>query len=94
VSNSINNRESLTERERSRTFASAKKLVENAKKAAEVRQANSPATGELKRGPKPADGVSREEKAKDLGVGEETLRRAEKQVATAERFPFMQGNQA
>ena len=67
--------------------------MENAKKAAQIRQANSPIAGGLKPGPKPVGGVSRAERAKDIGVPEETPRRAEQHVDLAERYPWLQSEE-
>jgi ParB family chromosome partitioning protein len=84
------NRKSLTERERARRFESSKKLVENAKRAAEV----SPQSADKPSGGRPAQyGKPKPEVAADLGVSEDTLVRAEQHVATAEQFPFMKGSQ-
>jgi ParB-like chromosome segregation protein Spo0J len=85
------NRKPLTEQERMRTFTSSKKLVENAKRAAEVLS-----HGETKppgaKGGRPVKPDSVRAVADSLGTDKENIRRAEQHVATAERFPFMQGS--
>lgn len=83
------NRKGLTEQERNRDFKSSKKLVERGNAAAQIIQ-SAPAQKDP-RGRKPAGGVSLELKAGALGIGKASLVRAEQHVATAERFPFMQG---
>jgi ParB/RepB/Spo0J family partition protein len=84
------NRKSLTEGERARTFRASKHLVESAKKAAEVLSTES--VGKPKpRGQQPTYGSPKKEVAAALGIGTTTLVEAEQHIATAERFPFMQG---
>jgi len=83
------NRKSLTERERARTFAASKKLVENAKKAKEV--IADEVRNSSKPGPK-TEGPSRREVAAALGLDEKLMRRAEQHLETASTFPWMQGN--
>jgi ParB-like chromosome segregation protein Spo0J len=82
------NRKSLTERERTRTFASSKKLKENAKRAAEVL----PAADKTQGGRPPKKSVPQKDVAQALGTSRQAIERAEQHVATAEVFPFMQGN--
>jgi hypothetical protein len=82
------NRKALTEGERARTFQSSKRLVEKAKRAAEV----SPRGAAKPQGGRPPKyGKSKDEIADDLAIGKDTLERAEQHVATAERYPFLQG---
>jgi hypothetical protein len=83
------NRKALTEGERARTFKSSQTLLERAKQAVERHENNSGGVPELKRGPKPKAGVSRDEIAADLGVSEKAFRRAEQHVETVEHWPFM-----
>jgi ParB-like chromosome segregation protein Spo0J len=82
------NRKSLTEQERRRTFTQSKKLLENAKKAAILRHSVA------KSGPgrPPKLGTPMEEIAQDLGINKRTLERAEKHVEIAKTYPWMQGN--
>ena len=84
------NRKSLTEQERRRSFLSSKKLVENAKKAGEILSVLG-TDKPLPRGHAPKHGTSREAIATDIGTTVNTLRKAEKHVEAAERFPFLQG---
>jgi ParB family chromosome partitioning protein len=81
------NRKSLTERERTRTFESSKKLVENAKRAVEVLAQSAP---KVSTGGRPAEPASTRAVAEALGIDRRTVDRAEQHVETAERFPFMQ----
>lgn len=82
------NRKPLTERERARTFASSKKLKDNAAKAREIlAQSAQEKTG--KRG-QPVKPTSQNAVAEALGTDRRTVERAEQHVETAERFPFMQ----
>jgi ParB family chromosome partitioning protein len=83
------NRKSFTEQERRRTFASSKRLLEKAKKAEEVLRTTrkTAETGRPTKG-----GASQVEIAEALDTNRRTIERAEKHVATAERFPWMQGN--
>jgi ParB family chromosome partitioning protein len=72
------NRKSLTEQERARTFAGSKRLVENAKKAKEILSHNETVlTG--KRG-QPAKPDSVRAVAASLGTDKENVRRAEQHV--------------
>jgi ParB family transcriptional regulator, chromosome partitioning protein len=82
------NRKSLTDAERARTFKSSKKLVENKQKAAEVLARNGP---KVSTGGRPADPTSTRAIADALGTSRQSIERAEQHVETAERFPFMQG---
>jgi len=86
------NRKSLTEQERRRTFASSKQLVEDAKKAREILGRSAPkfATKKTKRG-RPSKSNSTGAVAEDLGTSRRAVKRAEQHVATAERLPVMQG---
>jgi hypothetical protein len=82
------NRKALNDRERARTFKSSQKLIDNAKKAAEVsgHDVQKPHGGRPSTYGKPLPEV-----ADDLGVDERTLRRAEQHVQLAQAYPFMQG---
>ena len=83
------NRKSLTDRERARDFASSKKLVENAKRAAEVlNQAESKPRSP--QGGRPSQSDSTRAVAAALGTSQSSVIRAEQHVETAEKFPFMQ----
>jgi ParB-like chromosome segregation protein Spo0J len=83
------NRKSLTERERTRTFASSKKLIGSAVRAGQI--LSSAAEDKPKpRGHQPKYGVKAEEVAEAIGSSETSLIRAEQHIETAERFPFMQ----
>lgn len=84
------NRKALTERERTRSFASSKKIVENAKRAQEV-IGRTPKTPHPKGGRPTKGTASQEEIAQALATSPRDLVRAEQHVETAERFPFMQG---
>ena len=84
------NRKSLTEAERARTFRASQQLVEDAKKAAAVLSTES-VDKPKPRGHKPAYGVPKEAVAESLGIGKTTLVEAEQHVETATQFPFMQG---
>ncbi len=84
------NRKSLTERERARTFASSKKLMEDAAKARNILSRNETKYSG-KRG-RPAEPASVRAVADSLGTDKESVRRAEQHVATAETYPWMQGN--
>jgi hypothetical protein len=84
------NRLQLTEREKARRFSSSKRIVEQAKKVAEVISTTSEEKD--KRGRKSTHGVPKEEIAKSLNTSVGNLVRAEQHVETAEAFPFMQGN--
>jgi ParB/RepB/Spo0J family partition protein len=86
------NRKPLTQRERERTFASSKRLVESAKKAGEVLSAAT-ADKSKPRGHAPVHGAARSTIADALGTSEGSIRNAEKHVSIAEQFPFMQGSQ-
>jgi ParB/RepB/Spo0J family partition protein len=84
------NRKNLTERERGRTFAAAKKVKESAEKAAEILENSSPVIeGPRGRG-QPPKAASTRAVAEALGVDRMDVRRARQQVETAEQFPFMQ----
>jgi hypothetical protein len=83
------NRKPLTEVERRRTFGSSKRLVENARKAADIISGAPPKKDP--RGRKAKGKAPREETAAALGIDERSLRRAEQHVEAAEAFPFMQG---
>jgi ParB family chromosome partitioning protein len=86
------NRKSLTERERTRIFASSKRLVENAHKAAEV-IGSMPKTSDPKKGGRPTKGLApQEEVARALGTSPRDIVRAERHFEMAERYPWMQGN--
>jgi ParB/RepB/Spo0J family partition protein len=85
------NRKPLTERERARTLASSKKLVENAKRAGEV--ISTTPVEKDSRGRKPEHGAPKKDIAEALGVSPMTLVHAEQHISTAAQFPFMQGNQ-
>lgn len=83
------NRKDLTEAERKRTFAASKKLVDNAKRAADVLSIVDKTPNP--KGGRPTKGsASQESVAEALGVSRGTVSNAEQHVATAERFPFMQ----
>jgi ParB/RepB/Spo0J family partition protein len=85
------NRKPLTQRERERTFASSKGLVESAKKAGEVLAHSGPKSAG-KHG-RPAQPTSTRAIAGALGTSRQSIERAEQHIATAEQFPFMQGSQ-
>jgi ParB-like chromosome segregation protein Spo0J len=85
------NRKSLTERERTRTFASSKRLVENAQKAREVLSA-APKTRSPKGGRPPKGAAPEEEVAEALGTSRRAIDRAERHFEMAERYPWMRGN--
>jgi ParB-like chromosome segregation protein Spo0J len=85
------NRKSLTEAERTRTFASSQRLVENARKAGGILAQSAPEKTN-KRG-QPARPDSTRAIAEALGTDRRTVERAEQHVATAEKFPFMKGAQ-
>jgi ParB family chromosome partitioning protein len=82
------NRKPLTECERTRTFTSAKRLVDSAKRAAQL-ISQGPCEKDP-RGRKPRDGAAKIDIAAALGVSHQTIRNAEQQIETAQRFPFMQ----
>jgi ParB/RepB/Spo0J family partition protein len=83
------NRKPLTEAERTRPFASSKRLIENAKKAAEVLSAAGKTTSS--KGGRPSkEGAPQKEIAASLGTSRQAVERAAHHVETAERFPFMQ----
>ena len=85
------NRDDLTEAERTRTFTSSKKLVANAKKAGEVLSA--PGKTPNPKGGRPTKAaVSQQAIADALDTSRQSVERAEQHVATAEKFPFMQGD--
>ena len=84
------NRKPLTERERARTFASSQKLLQNARSAVEV---SGHSVQKPQGGRPPTHGKPLPEIAKDLGIDEKTLRRAQQHVETATTYPWMQGNQ-
>ena len=84
------NRKSFTEQERRRTFASAKRLVENARRAAEIlSQSDSKPQSGSKAG-RPSEPDSTRSLAAALGASQSSVVRAGHQVETAGRFPFMQ----
>jgi ParB family chromosome partitioning protein len=87
------NRKSLTEHERTRTFASSKRLVENARKAKEVlaQSAQKPNQKGTKGG-RPKEPDSPQAVADVLGTDRRTLERAERHFEMAEWYPWMQGN--
>jgi hypothetical protein len=85
------NRKALTEGERARTFESSRKLVENAKKAAEVLAQNVPKPPSGERGGRPAKPTSTRAVAAALGVSRTDVHRAEQHVETVERLPWMKG---
>jgi ParB/RepB/Spo0J family partition protein len=87
------NRKSLTEGERARTFSSSQKLLANAQKAAEVLVRSVPKPAPSPKGGRPPEPDSKREVAAALGVSHPSIIRAEQHVATAEQFPFMQGAQ-
>jgi ParB/RepB/Spo0J family partition protein len=82
------NRKPLTEPERTRTFVSAKKVVESAKKAAEA--ISTETVEKDSRGRKAIHGAPKKDIAEALGIGTTTLVEAEQHVDIAERFPFLQ----
>jgi ParB-like chromosome segregation protein Spo0J len=82
------NRKSLTEAERTRTFESSRRLIENAKRAGRV--ISSAAEEKDARGRKAALGAPKEEIAEALDIGVASLVRAEQHVETAQQFSFMQ----
>jgi len=82
------NRKPLTERERTRTFESSTRLIENAKQAGQI--ISSAAEEKDARGRKAALGAPKEEIAEALDIGVASLVRAEQHVETAQQFPFMQ----
>lgn len=87
------NRKSLTEQEERKTFASSKKLVENAKRAKEVlAQSGQKPSQKGTKGGRPALPDSSQAVADALGTSRQAVERAEQHVATAETFPWMQGN--
>jgi len=82
------NRKPLSQRERERTFASAKHLVETAKRAAEVISSKS-----LTKSPgpgRPAQAGSTRQAAEALGISRQTVNNAQHQVAVSEQVPFLQ----
>jgi ParB-like chromosome segregation protein Spo0J len=83
------NRKSLTERERTRTFESSKRLVESAKKAGEILRHD---VAKLSRGRPAKHGAPMADIAESLGVEKKTVERAERHFEMAERYPWMQGN--
>jgi ParB family chromosome partitioning protein len=86
------NRKQLTDRERARTFASSKRLVESAKKAEEVLGATRKTPHA--EGGRPSKGAApKADIAEAMGMSRRSLERAEQQVETAEQFPWMQGNE-
>jgi plasmid maintenance system antidote protein VapI len=84
------NRKSFTERERTRTFASSKRIVVGAKQAAEIISTQS--VEKDPRGRKSVHGAPKDEIAGAIGISTTALVKAEQHVKTAEQFPFMQGN--
>ena len=87
------NRKDLTDWERKRTFASSKKLVEQAKTAAEVMAHSGPKPNQSgTKGGRPSQPDSTRAIASALGTSMQSIERAEQHVETAEKFPFMQGN--
>jgi hypothetical protein len=85
------NRKSLTERERTRTYESSKRLVENARKAEEVIGA-APKTSNPKGGRPTKGRAPQEEVARALGTSPRAIDRAERHFEMAEWYPWMQGN--
>lgn len=83
------NRKALTEGEKARTFASSKRLVEKAKKAAEVLR-EAPKTPNPKGGRPTKEAVSQEAIADSLGTSRRNIDRAQQHVATVEKYPFME----
>lgn len=81
------NRKALTEGEKARTFASSKRLVEKAKRAAEVLAQSAP---KASTGGRPSQPASTRAVAEAVGVERRTIDRAEQHVATVERYPFME----
>lgn len=90
------NRKDFTEHERRRTFAAAKRMVEDVKKAATVISTHcdeiKPKKGRHRSGRKPKQNAPKQAIADALGVSKTTVVKAEQHVETAERFPFMQGD--
>lgn len=88
------NRKSLTEQERRKTFKASKCELENAQKAGEVypHDAGKP-KGKGSTGGRPSKyGKPKPEVAADLGISEDTLERAERHVELAERYPWLQSD--
>jgi hypothetical protein len=84
------NRKALNARERRKTFRVAKKVVEDAKQAAQILgQCGPEKTG--KRG-QPAKPDSTRAVAEAIGTTKQSLARAEQHVALAERFPWLQSD--
>jgi hypothetical protein len=87
------NRKALTAAERRKTFRVAKRMVEAAKKAAEVlgHRGQKPKTKGTAGG-RPAKPDSPSAVAEALGVSRHTVERAEQQVDLGERFPWLQSD--
>ena len=83
------NRKSLTEQERRRTFASSKKLVETAERAKAILTATAK-TKKKELGRPPKDAVAEERIAESTGIPRTTMRDAEHHVVLAERYPWLQ----
>jgi ParB family chromosome partitioning protein len=98
------NRKSLTEAERRKTFRAAKQTVESAKKAAEVLAHSGPKPqaefsptrlAKIEPGLKgrPVEAASTRVVADALGISHQTVRKAEQQVELSERYPWLQSDE-
>lgn len=87
------NRKSLTEGERRRTFASSKRLVENTIKAAEVLgAAPSTAVSISYKGGTKANAAPQQAIADALGTSRRAIERAKQHVDTSERYSWLQSD--
>ena len=82
------NRDPLTDRERGKTFAASRRLVESAKKAAISLQSETKTSGKQGR---PKEPTSTRAVAAALGTSAPSVIRAEQHVDIADEFPFMKG---
>lgn len=85
------NRKSLTDRERQRTFKAAKKETEKQDKAREVLNQSDSKPQSSPKGGRPTEPASTRAVASALGTSQMSVVRDRQHVETAERFPFMQG---
>jgi len=86
------NRKDLTHAERTTTLRSSQKLLEDAKKAADIISTKSVEKTE-RRGRNSTHAVAKKEIAEALGVATMTLVEAEQHIETVERFPWMKGSE-
>src|SRR5262249_26952417 len=82
-----------SEQERSKSFSASREAVEKAGEFRSAKPTKDHNSGRKKQRGRPADVASQREAAKAMGISHQQLSRAERHVAIAEEFPFMQNEQ-